>query len=66
MVQFFRVSSKRQEDGFSLSAQENLATKYVKDHGFKIIKTWSVSESASKEKIESIFMRCWNIFVKTK
>ena len=49
-VEFFRVSSKRQEDGFSLSAQQSLAKRYVNENHFKVIKTWSVSESASKEK----------------
>ena len=49
-IEFFRVSSKRQEEGFSLSAQKSLAEKYVRDNRFKIVKTWSVSESASKEK----------------
>ena len=54
-MEFFRVSTKRQGEGFSLSAQKSLAEKYVKEYGFKVIKTWSVSESASKEKDKKHF-----------
>ena len=59
-IQFFRVSSKKQEEGFSLSAQSHLAKKYVKEHNFHIIKTWSVSESASKEKDRKHFYEMLN------
>ncbi len=50
-VEFFRVSSKRQKDeGFSLEAQSRLAKDYYKKESLKTVRTWSISESASKEK----------------
>lgn len=50
-VEFFRVSTSKQErEGFSLDAQSSLAKKYYKREKLKPVKTWAVSESASKEK----------------
>jgi site-specific DNA recombinase len=48
-VEFWRVSSTDQRDGYSLGAQETKSGDYKKDHGLKSARSWSVSESASKE-----------------
>ena len=46
---YVRVSSKDQEDGYSLDAQERDGTRYAPHKSFEIAKTWRVSESAWKE-----------------
>jgi site-specific DNA recombinase len=43
---YVRVSSKAQEDGFSLAAQEKLGHEYSQKKSLKIVKSWKVSESA--------------------
>jgi len=48
-VDFWRVSSTDQRDGFSLGAQKKKAIEYSKASGLKSMKSWSVSESASRE-----------------
>ena len=48
-VKFDRVSSKDQRDGFSLDAQGHGGEKYALDKCLRIVKSWSVDESASKE-----------------
>ena len=48
-VEFFRVSSDGQRDGYSLEAQKEKAEEYNKQHGLKSMRFWSVTESASKE-----------------
>lgn len=48
-ILFLRVSSKGQEDNYSLDAQEKLAKKYVEDHNFQIVKIWKYAETAWKE-----------------
>ena len=48
-VDFWRVSSTDQRDGYSLDAQESKATEYKKSAELKSVKSWAVSESASKE-----------------
>ena len=48
-VDFWRVSSIDQRDGYSLEAQESKATEYKKAAKLKSVRSWSVSESASKE-----------------
>ncbi len=48
-VNFDRVSSEEQKKGHSLNAQEAAATEYAKKHNLKIVRSWSVDESASKE-----------------
>ena len=49
-VLYIRVSSSRQEEeGYSLDAQEKLGREYAKRKGYTIIKSWKVSESAWKE-----------------
>ena len=48
-VEFLRVSSDDQREGFSISAQEEKSKEYMAEHGLHCIKGWSVTESASKE-----------------
>lgn len=48
-VEFQRVSSDGQKDGFSLPAQKEKAQEYMKQHGLNCVQGWSVTESASKE-----------------
>lgn len=48
-VVFDRVSSRDQRDGFSLDAQKTLGEKYAAEKKLRIVKHWSVDESASKE-----------------
>ena len=43
---YVRVSSKAQEDGFSLAAQEKLGHEYAQKKNLRIVKSWKVSESA--------------------
>ena len=48
-VEFWRVSSTDQRDGFSLKAQEEKAKEYSDLNSLKSSRNWSVSESASQE-----------------
>ena len=48
-VIFDRVSSRDQRDGFSLDAQRTLSEKYAAENELKVVRHWSVDESASKE-----------------
>ncbi len=45
-VIFLRVSSIKQEDGYSLDAQEKLARSYAQRNNLQIVKMWKVQESA--------------------
>ncbi len=45
---YVRVSTKEQEDGYSLDAQEKLGRDYAEKRGLVIEKLWKVSESAYK------------------
>lgn len=54
-VRFDRVSSEDQRDGFSLEAQKTLGDKYSKEHHLKVVRFWSVDESASKENDRKFF-----------
>ena len=55
-VLFCRVSSKDQEDGgYSLPAQEKLLKEYAEGKGFKVIKVFAISESASGTKQREVF-----------
>jgi|GEM_PF-848018 len=45
-VLYLRVSSKGQEDNFSLDAQEKLAFEYAEKHNLEIVKKWKGVESA--------------------
>ncbi len=48
-VEFLRVSSDEQREGYSLDAQKEKASSYSHEHGLKCVERWSVAESASKE-----------------
>lgn len=48
-VEFLRVSSDDQKEGFSLDAQKEKADEYGAQHRLNCVKSWSVAESASKE-----------------
>ena len=51
-----RVSSKEQEEsGYSLPAQEKLLKEYSQKKDFKLMKVFSISESASGKKQREIF-----------
>ncbi len=43
-----RVSSKEQEDGYSLAAQENNAQAYCANRGYQVLKVFSIVESSTK------------------
>ena len=43
-----RVSSKEQEDGYSLEAQENNAQTYCANRGYQVLKVFSIVESSTK------------------
>lgn len=45
-VMYLRVSSAKQEEGYSLDAQEKLALEYAKKHNLSVVKQWKVQESA--------------------
>jgi site-specific DNA recombinase len=47
-VLYLRVSSKEQENGYSLDAQEKLAVEYARKNNFETVKMYKVSESAYK------------------
>lgn len=51
-----RVSSKEQEEtGYSLDSQKKLLTEYADKNAFKILKVYSISESASGKKLRKTF-----------
>lgn len=54
-VLYLRVSSKDQEKGYSLDAQEKLLEAYAKKCGFRIAKIYRISESASGKQVRKIF-----------
>lgn len=41
-VVYLRVSSEKQEDGFSLDAQEKMALRYAQKHNLLVVKHWKV------------------------
>lgn len=46
-VVYLRVSSIKQEDGYSLDAQEKMALEYIQRHNLQLAKSiWKVQESA--------------------
>ena len=55
-VLYLRVSSKGQEDNYSLDAQEKLAMKYAQEHNLEITKKWKGAESAWGKKERKNFM----------
>jgi site-specific DNA recombinase len=48
-VEFLRVSSDGQKEGYSLEAQREMAGAYARKSALKCVQSWSVAESASKE-----------------
>jgi len=54
-VVYLRVSSEKQEDGFSLDAQEKMALRYAQEHNLIVVKRWKVQESAWGKKERKYF-----------
>ena len=55
-ILFARVSSREQEEtGYSLPAQQKLLEEYAKRKGFKVVRKFSISESASGQKQRKTF-----------
>lgn len=53
---FCRVSSREQEEsGYSLPSQEKLLTEYAAKNQFKVVKIYSISESASGKQLRKMF-----------
>jgi DNA invertase Pin-like site-specific DNA recombinase len=51
-----RVSSKSQEDeGYSLDSQLKLLTNYCDNKGLKVVRTFKIAETASKEQSRKVF-----------
>ena len=50
-----RVSSKDQEDGYSLASQDKLISTYSDNHNFRLLKVFKIAETASKAKQRRIF-----------
>jgi DNA invertase Pin-like site-specific DNA recombinase len=50
---YLRVSSKEQEDGYSLNAQDQEAKRYARARDLTIARSWKVSESAWREEREA-------------
>lgn len=54
-VTLARVSSKTQEDGYSLDSQQKTIRKYCTDKNLKVIKEFRLSETASKNERRKVF-----------
>lgn len=54
-VSLARVSSKSQEDGYSLDAQQKLLDKYCTDNKLRVIYKFRISETASKNEQRTVF-----------
>ena len=54
-IQFNRISSDSQDDGFSLEAQEQLGKENAKKHNLHIVKAWSEVESAKEQDRKRFF-----------
>ena len=54
-ARFFRVSSKEQEDGYSLEAQEKESRIYEERHDLEIVRSWAVAESAKTSEVRKAF-----------
>ena len=66
-ILFCRVSSKEQEEtGYSLDAQEKLLSEYSEKKGFKTVKVFKVSESASGKMVRKLFMEMFSYANKNK
>ncbi|MBF0595428.1 MAG: recombinase family protein [Candidatus Omnitrophica bacterium] len=53
-LEYDRISSKKQDDGFSLDAQGRLGQDYADRRNLRIVKTWKVIESAWNKKNERV------------
>lgn len=49
-IAYARVSTREQEEGYSIDAQLNRITKYCANHGMTIIKTFKIIESSTRGK----------------
>ena len=56
-----RVSSKDQEDGYSLASQDKLISNYSDNHEFKLLKVFKIAETASKAKQRRIFREAMKV-----
>ena len=66
-VECCRVSSKEQkESGYSLDSQEKLLTDYAAKNGFRVEKTYRISESASGKQIRKTFNEMLQFCTKNK
>ena len=65
-VIFCRVSSKDQENGYSLDAQEKLLKEYADRNKFTVIKSYKITESASGKQVRKIFNEMLQFAVKYK
>ncbi|MBL8121308.1 recombinase family protein [Candidatus Saccharibacteria bacterium] len=54
-VTLARVSSKSQEDGYSLNSQQKLMDKYCADQKLRVVKKFRISETASKNEQRKVF-----------
>ncbi len=53
-LHYGRISNKKQNDGFSLDAQERLGQDYADRRNLRIVKTWRVIESAWNKKKDRV------------
>ncbi len=54
-VLFVRVSSKEQQDGYSLEAQEQAGDEWAARHDLEIVKRWVVAETARTDELRKSF-----------
>jgi DNA invertase Pin-like site-specific DNA recombinase len=60
---FDRVSSADQRDGFSLEAQKEMSFKYALQNSLKVLRHWSVDESAAKHNERKHFNEMFRLAV---
>lgn len=65
-VALARVSSKTQEDGYSLDAQIKLIRRYCKDNKLDVISEFRISETASKNEQRDVFRQMLQYIYKNK
>ncbi|MCK5073271.1 MAG: recombinase family protein, partial [Bacteriovoracaceae bacterium] len=65
-IEFDRVSSAEQREGQSLQAQRKCIEEYAERKHLKIVKAWSVDESASKEADRKLFFEAVEYMRKNK
>ena len=54
-ARFFRVSSKEQEEGYSLEAQEKESLHYERKHELEVVRSWAVAETAKTSELRKAF-----------